>query len=181
MTNEVDKKALQHKLKRSAALLRLAIFCIPAFALLLLALKWLTPAGWEVNINLDPLPKYTHLIEHAPFAGNVFIFSNIITLLLLGSFLFYLQRLMGLFQKGEYFTKSNLQCYTFIILLQGGLISKEILQNIYVYYLQLTYTPEVRPLIDLSLSLLFYLLVLQVIIRLLRIAHLHESENKEFV
>ena len=174
----------QQKIKRVARRLRLAVWLACAGLLGLLLSSWLTgqpligvhgpELGEEVTAALVAKAMYPETLNKIMEGLQLFG---------VGLFLFWLQRLLGFFQRGDYFSNAIIHCYLwmawvfFILLLLPGL------HKLYLHYLAYRYLPEVDVPVDIvvNFSSVVLLVLLPLIIYLLRIAQAQELENKEFI
>lgn len=174
----------QQKIKRVARRLRLAVWLACAGLLGLLLSSWLTgqpligvrgpELGEEVTAALVAKAMYPETLNKIMEGLQLFG---------VGLFLFWLQRLLGFFQRGDYFSNAIIHCYLwmawvfFILLLLPGL------HKLYLHYLAYRYLPEVDVPVDIAVnfSSVVLLVLLPLIIYLLRIAQAQELENKEFI
>jgi NADH:ubiquinone oxidoreductase subunit 4 (subunit M) len=104
-------------------------------------------------------------------------------ILLVAAFLFWLQRLLAFFERGEYFSNQSVTCCQWLAWMFVVMLVIPATQKGYLYYLCYRFLPDldIRYSIEVNLSSLVLVILLPMIIYMLRIAQTLELENKEFV
>ena len=93
---------------------------------------------------------------------------------------YWLQRLFGEYQKGEFFTANNMKCYLWLIWLKAGQILYTLILPFILPYLPNGPTFE-KVSVAINISAIFTWLLLVCIVYVLKMAHEINNENKEFI
>jgi len=179
--NEADH---HQKIKKIARRLRLGTWLLGAL-LLGLAIAGLVTGDPMVSVNnrLLDAELTAALTENSLYPQGLISASQWLQLAGVVLFLFWLQRLMGFFQRGDYFSNPAIRCYLWMAWLIFALLVLPGLNKVYLYYLCYRYLPETDVPLELTInfSSLVLLVLLPLIIYLLRVAQSLETENREFV
>ncbi|MEM7020860.1 MAG: hypothetical protein AAF512_26395 [Pseudomonadota bacterium] len=179
--NQTDHDKLQKVAKR----LRIAVWVFCAAMLVIFIVDLCSDHAdihvkhsWTDNAVVDALQ------ERSMFPTALFAGIQQLELLLVIGFMFWLQRLFGLFGRGEYFSNQSVTCCLWLAWLFITILVIPILQQAYLFYLGKRFLPpevDVSFTLHLNLGSLVLIVMLPMIIYLLRIAQTLELENKEFI
>lgn len=183
----MSQQAMQQhhqKIAKTAKRLRIAIWLFSAFLLtVFIAGFFIEQPTVSVKRDYGSEQLISALAEKSLFPEKLYGALDTLYLLLVGVFLFWLQRLLGYFQRAEYFSNHSIRCYLWMVWIFVTLLLVPVLQKLYLHYLSYRYLPDLDlPMVfEFNFSSLVLLILLPMIIYLLRIAQSLESENQEFV
>jgi hypothetical protein len=172
------------KIKKIAGRLRMCTWLISALLLGLLVAGLVTGESLvSVNNHVLSAELTAALTEKSLYPHGLMSGLEWLQLAGVGLFLFWLQRLMGFFQRGDYFSNPSIRCYLWMAWVIFALLVLPGLNKLYLHYLCYRYLPETDAPLELTInfSSLVLLVLLPLIIYLLRIAQSLEIENREFV
>jgi hypothetical protein len=165
------------KLQKISKGLRYLVILITIAVIAAVTIAQLVYGKLIVSFDNDEL----NALWHNPYISKVGLYSLTAPILLFAALsIYWLQRLFGEYQRGEFFTPNNMKCYLWLIWLRVGH---------FLYYLALPYLFQLLPdapankdyTLSLDVSAFFNLLLLVCIIYVLKTAHKINQENKEFV
>ncbi len=166
-----------HKVQRTSAILRwLVIIVAVAILALAIAAPLLFDQWWVAVDNVS----FNQLWQNPAVSRALLCLIIAPALIMAALGAYWLQRLFGEFQRGEFFTDGNLRCFAWLVWLKFA-------NFIYtaVWPLLLSVVPgapaDTEAEITIDISALFTLLLLLVIVHLLREAQAINRENREFV
>lgn len=181
---EQSNLAHHEKIKRVAGRLKITVwvFCAAITTIFLMGLIFGQPSV-EVNKDLVSEEAKLALVAMSLYPDRLFAVVETLQLLMVVFLMFWLQRLLAFFEKGQYFSNQSVSCCLWIAWIFVTLLIVPFIQKSYLYYLCYRFLPEldVPFSIELNLGSLVLIVLLPMVIYMLRIAQTLELENKEFV
>ena len=133
----------QEKIKRVAGRLKIAVwvFCGIVATVFVVGLFYENPS---VQLDTDWMGEEAALALSASSLFPTALFAGIakFELLLVGFFMFWLQRLLALFERGEYFSNQSVNCCLWLAWLFVSLLVVPAMQKGYLYYLCHRFLPD---------------------------------------